>query len=72
VVAGPEEASAIGNLLIQARADRQLGSLADVRSVVAASFPTVEYEPRRDDDERAELIARFERIAATGVKVFEQ
>lgn len=37
VVAGPVEATAIGNLLTQARADGELSSLADMREVAGAS-----------------------------------
>jgi rhamnulokinase len=47
VVAGPAEATAIGNVLIQARAvlDRPYG-LADLRAMVRASFPTRTFTPR--------------------------
>jgi rhamnulokinase len=37
VVAGPVEATALGNVLVQARAAGALGSLADIRTVVANS-----------------------------------
>jgi rhamnulokinase len=40
VVAGPTEASAIGNLLMSLRASGQAGDLAQMRAVVEASFPT--------------------------------
>ena len=39
VLAGPVEATAMGNVLIQAMGRGRIGSLADVRSVVARSFP---------------------------------
>ncbi len=45
VKAGPVEATAIGNVLLQARAQGLLHSLADLRSVVRASFPITTYEP---------------------------
>ena len=45
VWAGPAEASEIGNLLVQAMALGELGSLEDARAVVAASFSLVLYEP---------------------------
>ena len=38
VLAGPVEATALGNVLVQARAAGELGSLADMRAVSAASF----------------------------------
>jgi rhamnulokinase len=65
VLAGPDEASGIGNLLIQALAEGELSSLADLRSVVAASFPPVVYHPRLKMERVDELIDRFNRIAAT-------
>jgi rhamnulokinase len=45
VIAGPVEATATGNLLVQALALGHLGSLADVRSVVRNSFEVLTYEP---------------------------
>ena len=46
VHAGPVEATAIGNILMQAIGRGNLGSLADLRAVVARSFPVTVYEPR--------------------------
>jgi len=49
VLAGPVEATALGNVLVQARALGAFGpdaSLADLRSRVAAAFPPRRYEPR--------------------------
>lgn len=47
VVAGPIEASATGNLLVQARALRLIGQgLADMRRVVADSFELKTYKPK--------------------------
>jgi rhamnulokinase len=49
VVAGPVEATALGNVLVQARAHGALtGSLEDLRAVVAASTDLTRYEPRTD------------------------
>jgi rhamnulokinase len=45
VHAGPVEATAIGNILMQALGRRQLGSIAELREVVARSFPVKLYEP---------------------------
>lgn len=45
VVAGPVEATAIGNILLQALAHGSVASLRDIRSVVAHSFSPVVYEP---------------------------
>jgi rhamnulokinase len=46
VLAGPAEATAIGNLLLQARAMGDLGSLPELREVVERSFPVTVFEPR--------------------------
>jgi rhamnulokinase len=48
VLAGPVEATALGNVLVQARAAGELGSLADLRAVSAASFRPVPYEPSKE------------------------
>ena len=49
VVAGPVEATAMGNLLTQIRADGELGSLAEMREVVRASSSVRRYEPAARD-----------------------
>jgi rhamnulokinase len=46
VYAGPVEATAIGNILMQAIARKRLGSIADLRTVVVRSFPITIYEPQ--------------------------
>jgi rhamnulokinase len=46
VHAGPVEATAIGNILMQAVGRGRLGSIAELRAVVARSFPVTVYEPR--------------------------
>jgi rhamnulokinase len=50
VLAGPVEATAIGNVLVQAIGLGLLGSLADARDVVRRSFEVRAYDPR--DPER--------------------
>jgi sugar (pentulose or hexulose) kinase len=45
VIAGPIEATSIGNVLIQAMAVGAIGSLAELRDVVRNSFPTQRYSP---------------------------
>jgi rhamnulokinase len=50
VLAGPVEATALGNVLVQARAAGELGSPADMRAVAAASAQPVHYEPSGDGD----------------------
>jgi rhamnulokinase len=47
VIAGPVEATAIGNVLVQARAHRMIqGDLAALRDLVGATQPLREYHPR--------------------------
>jgi rhamnulokinase len=45
VHAGPEEATLLGNLLVQATALGEIASLAEAREIVAASFAPATYEP---------------------------
>jgi rhamnulokinase len=45
VHAGPVEATAIGNILVQAMGRGKIGSVAELRQVVARSFPVTVYEP---------------------------
>jgi rhamnulokinase len=45
VLAGPVEATALGNVLVQARAAGEVGSLADIRAVVRASTEVESFEP---------------------------
>jgi rhamnulokinase len=45
LLAGPEEATILGNLLVQAMALGELGSLDEARDVVRASFAPTTYEP---------------------------
>lgn len=46
VVAGPVEATAIGNLMLQAVADGAVGSIAQAREIVRDSFEVQEYLPQ--------------------------
>ena len=48
VVAGPVEATALGNVLIQARAAGAVGSLAEIREVVRRSDQTRRFDPTGD------------------------
>jgi rhamnulokinase len=59
VVAGPVEATAAGNVAMQAMALGHLGSLTDVRDLVRRSFEITTYEPRPGaavDDAYARLV----------------
>jgi rhamnulokinase len=48
VLAGPVEATALGNVLVQARGAGLLGSLAEVRALASASARPTAYEPEAD------------------------
>ncbi len=50
VVAGPVEATAIGNLLVQAIALGEIASAEQAREVVCRSFDVETFEPKRDTD----------------------
>ncbi len=61
VLGGPIEATAAGNILLQAMARGKLGSLAEARAVVARSFPISTYEPR-DTPAWTEAAGRFDKL----------
>jgi rhamnulokinase len=61
VHAGPVEATAIGNILMQAIGRKRLGSIADLRAVVARSFPVTVYEPR-DTAAWTDAVGRFQEL----------
>ncbi len=60
-LAGPEEATVVGNLLGQAIALGDIASLAEARAVVRESFEPTLYEPTRHA-EWTQAYARFEEI----------
>jgi len=63
VLAGPAEATAIGNLMVQAHAAAEVGSLTEIRAVVRRSVEVERHEPGRDRDD---LYGRFlEALAAS-------
>lgn len=62
VLAGPVEATALGNVMVQALAMGEVGSIAQAREVIRHSFPLVEYLPRNVSAWN-ESVERFERIS---------
>jgi sugar (pentulose or hexulose) kinase len=46
VVTGPVEATAIGNVMVQATTAGQVGSIAEAREVIRNSFDVQEYTPQ--------------------------
>lgn len=65
VVAGPSEATAAGNILIQAKAMNVLHSLSDIRSMVSSSFDTKTYTPADSSTWEAQL-DRFRSLIEQG------
>jgi rhamnulokinase len=63
VYAGPVEATALGNGLVQAIADGVFSSLADARRAVSASFPLAVYQPRNVESWSLHM-ERYQAIAA--------
>ena len=71
VLAGPIEATEIGNLAVQAIALGELASLEEAREVVRASFAPALYEPR-DGGVWEEAYVRFEGIAGPNSRPAEE
>lgn len=63
VVAGPVEATALGNVLVQARTSGSISTLSEMRSVVRASSALKHYEPR-DQAAWNDALGRFREILA--------
>jgi len=61
VLAGPVEATAIGNILVQAMAVGRIKSLAELRQIVRENLPLKRYEPRDTKIWKASLV-RFTEI----------
>jgi rhamnulokinase len=63
VIAGPIEATAIGNVLLQAVGRGQVGSLREAREIVERSFPIKHYVPS-DPDAWLAAAAKFQNLLA--------
>lgn len=61
VYTGPEEASSIGNIMMQAVGDGMVSSLGEVRKIVKASFDVKEYFPRNHNQWQTEY-ERFKNL----------
>ena len=68
VVAGPVEATAIGNILVQAIAAKQIDSLVEARTVVRNSFDVSIYEPSSTE----EWDEAYQRYLNLGTKIGKQ
>jgi rhamnulokinase len=64
VLAGPVEATALGNLAIQILATGEASSLREVRAIVDRSFPTRVFEPHETDKWEAQT-ERFEQYCGS-------
>ncbi|PWU05812.1 MAG: rhamnulokinase [Verrucomicrobia bacterium] len=53
ILAGPVESTAIGNILLQAVAHREIHSLSEMRAIVRASFPIKQFYPRASSNWRS-------------------
>jgi rhamnulokinase len=62
VLAGPVEATALGNTMVQAFAQGHVGSLQEIRHVVRNSTELRTYDPEDNTDEWAELWERFTNV----------
>jgi sugar (pentulose or hexulose) kinase len=61
VIAGPIEATAAGNILVQAMATGAVKSLAEARQIVARSFEVKRYEPK-SKAEWDDAYARYQKV----------
>ena len=61
VIAGPVEGTVMGNVLVQARALGEIGSLSEIRQVVHNSAAIKQYEPS-DTDRWKEASERFAKL----------
>ncbi|MFI6457129.1 rhamnulokinase family protein [Streptosporangium amethystogenes] len=68
VLAGPVEATAVGNLLIQAMADGRIGSLTELREVVRRSFRPRPFPPGREREPYEIAYSRYRQL--TGIAGF--
>ena len=48
VLAGPQEGTAIGNIMLQAKASGEVGDIWEMRRIIANSIETVAYHPTKD------------------------
>ncbi|MBN1998637.1 rhamnulokinase [candidate division KSB1 bacterium] len=63
VIAGPVEATAIGNILVQALAKKNIANLAEGREIVKNSFPLARYQPQ-NPSEWQEIYEKYRSLMA--------
>lgn len=64
VVAGPAEAAALGNLMVQAVANGDLQDVAEGRAAIASSVKLETYEPQAEGGRWEEAVARMRSVQA--------
>jgi len=64
VIAGPTEATALGNVLVQARAAGDIGTLTEIRDVVRASSELTTFDPT-DTNAWDEVFSRFQKLGTS-------
>jgi rhamnulokinase len=52
VIAGPQEGTALGNILVQVRAAGDVSTLAEMRAIIARSIELKEYQPKSSSIQR--------------------
>jgi rhamnulokinase len=70
VIAGPIEATALGNIIVQAIAKRKIESLEKAREIISSSFPQKFYKPE-NHEKWEETENRFNIISLQGKKCKE-
>jgi hypothetical protein len=65
VLAGPAEATALGNIAVQMIATGAVGSLGEARAIIDRSFPTEVFEPHDSTgwDRQAERFQQYCELA---------
>lgn len=61
VIAGPVEATSVGNIMVQMLGKGEVSGLSEIREIVGNSFPTIVYEPQ-DTGLWADAYERFKRL----------
>ncbi|OYP37224.1 rhamnulokinase [Rhodopirellula sp. MGV] len=68
VIAGPVEATVLGNVLVQCRSAGELSSLSDIREVVRRSSDLTRYEPEHSESWSA-AVQRFQQLTEQHVTI---
>ncbi len=69
VIAGPIEATAIGNLLLQIVADGGLSDLQEARELVRSAVPVRHYEPKSEAGGAPDAYDRFQAVIARANRI---